>query len=196
MGPVGGIDVDENEPGERGAELRQHPFADIGRPDADPIALFEAELAQAHGQVFGPAQEVGVAPAHVLVAGDLREALRPFGRDAAQKLTDRLADQRRRRHAVDVGLGEQRHLKFRSLCSPHRDELMRQSRTMARNDAAVLGRLLYHNSRKYAAGFWLKVRQAPIMPSPTVTARPPAAAASAAGQSKTKSNCMMRSTTQ
>ena len=76
MASVGGIDVDENDPGERGAELRQNPFADIGRPDADPVALLEAQLAQADGQVFGPAQEVGVAPAHVLVTGDERRALR------------------------------------------------------------------------------------------------------------------------
>ena len=78
MAPVGGIDVDQDEPGERGAELRQHPFADIGRPDADPVALFEAELAQAHGEVLRAAEEVRVSPAHVLVAGDLRGAVRPF----------------------------------------------------------------------------------------------------------------------
>ena len=36
---VGGIDIDEDEPGERRAELRQHPLADVGRPDADAIAL-------------------------------------------------------------------------------------------------------------------------------------------------------------
>ena len=66
-------------------------------------------LRKPDGQVLGPAQEVGVSPAHVLVAGDLREALRPLRRDAAQKLADRLADQRRRRRAVNVGLREQRH---------------------------------------------------------------------------------------
>ena len=32
----------------------------------------------------------------------------------------------------------------------------------------------YHNSRRKAAGFWLRTRQAPIMPSPTVSARPAA----------------------
>ena len=109
MGPVGGIDVDENEPGERGAELRQNPFADVGRPDADAVALFEPELAQAHSQVLGAAEEFGVCPAHVLMTRHQRRPVRPLGRDAAQKTSDRLAAEGRWAGAVDVGLREWRH---------------------------------------------------------------------------------------
>ena len=47
MAPVGWIDVDKNEPGERRAELRRDPFAHIGRPDPNPIALFKTQFAQA-----------------------------------------------------------------------------------------------------------------------------------------------------
>ena len=107
--PVGGIDIDENEPGERRAELRQNPFADIGRPDADAIAFLQSKGAEPNREVLGAAQEIGVGPPHALVTGDERRPLRALGGHAAQELADRLADERRRRGAVDVGLREWRH---------------------------------------------------------------------------------------
>ena len=78
MGAIGGIDIDEDESRQRGAELRQHPFAVVGRPDADPVARLEAERPQADREVFGTAQEIGVGPAHVLMARHQREPLRAF----------------------------------------------------------------------------------------------------------------------
>jgi hypothetical protein len=42
----------------------------------------------------------------MLVTGDKRGMLRPVSRDAPQELANRFADQRRRRHAMDIGLRE------------------------------------------------------------------------------------------
>ena len=40
--PVGRVDVDQDQPGLRGGELRQHPFGVVRRPDADPVAGLRA----------------------------------------------------------------------------------------------------------------------------------------------------------
>ena len=104
--PVGRVDVGEDEAGKGSAELREHPFAAIGRPDPDPLALLQSERPQADGQVLGAAQKLGVGPADVLVAGDLGGPARPFGRDPPQERADRLAEEWRLADAMDIGLGQ------------------------------------------------------------------------------------------
>ena len=106
---VGGIDIDEDEPGERSSKLRQNPLAHVGRPDADPIAFPQSKRLQSDRQVLRAAQEIGICPAHALVAGHERRPIRPFGGDAAQEAADRLAAQGSRRRAVHIGLRKERH---------------------------------------------------------------------------------------
>ncbi len=106
---IGRIDVDEDQPGERRAELRQHPFAVVGGPDADPVALLQAEAPEPDREVFGPCEEFAVSPAHVLMPRDQCEALRVFLRHPSQERPDRLAEKRRRTRAMHVGLRECGH---------------------------------------------------------------------------------------
>ena len=104
--PVGRVDVGEDQPGKRRAELGEHPFAAIGRPDSDPVALLQAERLKADGEILRATQKLGVSPADVLVAGDLGGPLWALGRDPSKQRANGLADERRHAHAMDIGLGE------------------------------------------------------------------------------------------
>ncbi len=107
--PVGRVDVDQDEPGERRAELGEHPFAAIGRPDSDAVALFQAERLKPDREVLRAPEKLGVGPAHILVAGHEGEPVRTLGDDAAQQRPDSLAEEGRRTDAVDIGLREFGH---------------------------------------------------------------------------------------
>ena len=106
---VGGIDVDQDEAGERRAELRQHPFARVGRPDADAVAFLETERHEADGEILRPAQEIGIGPAHPLMTRHERRPARAFVGHAAKQRADRLAQERRRTRAVHIGLRQKGH---------------------------------------------------------------------------------------
>ena len=106
---VGGIDVDQDEASERRAELRQHPFARVGRPDADAVALLKAERHEADRQILRPAQEIGIGPAHPLMTRHERRPARAFTGHAAKQRADRLAEERRRTRAMHIGLRQRGH---------------------------------------------------------------------------------------
>ena len=65
--PIGGIDVDEDGADTRRGELGQHPFEAVGRPDADAVALVDAEVQEARGKGIDFACQVGVAQDPVLL---------------------------------------------------------------------------------------------------------------------------------
>ena len=50
VGAVGRVDVDQDQAGLGGGELRHHPLGVVGRPDADPVAGLEAQRQQAGGE--------------------------------------------------------------------------------------------------------------------------------------------------
>ncbi|SPV19911.1 Uncharacterised protein [Burkholderia cepacia] len=66
--PVGRIDVDEHRADPRGRELREQPFAAVRRPDADAIALHDAERGQPGRQHVDLVRELAPGPAHLLLA--------------------------------------------------------------------------------------------------------------------------------
>lgn len=59
---VGGVDVDEDRSDLRRGILHERPFADVLRPDADPVALLHSTFEKADGQCVGVTIEVGVRP--------------------------------------------------------------------------------------------------------------------------------------
>jgi len=91
---IGGIDVDEDEPGLGGGELGHHPFGVVGRPDADAIARREAERQEPRGKRVDPALQFAIAPADVLMAHDECVPLAPARRDGVEMDADGLADER------------------------------------------------------------------------------------------------------
>src|SRR5207244_3485224 len=95
---VGRVDVDEDEPGLRGGELRDDPLGVVGRPDADPLAGFETERQQPGRERIDPSLKLAVSPSDPLVAYDQRVALG----DAVETDADRLADQGRRARAMNI----------------------------------------------------------------------------------------------
>src|SRR5208337_3470475 len=130
---------------------------------------------------------VRVGPAHVLMARDQRETLRAFLGHPSEQRSDRLTEKRRGTRPMHIGLRECGS-GFRSRYSPPAVAVAQFARGCGCSFS-------YHNSRRKAAGFWPRMRQAPIIPRPTVKRRPPPAAANADGQSKTKSENMIRVTT-
>ena len=101
--PIGGIDVDQHQSGLGGGELGQDPFRVVGRPDADPIAAFEAQRQQAGRKIVDPPPELAPAPAHLLVPHHQRFALAVGLDRAVEEGADRLADQLLVGNTVVVG---------------------------------------------------------------------------------------------
>ena len=106
---IGGIDVDEDEPGLCGRELREHPFAVVGRPDADAVAGMQAERQQPGGELVDGRPQLAVAHSHLLVAHDERRPRRPFCAGGIEELSDRLAEERLVARPVDVTELQLRH---------------------------------------------------------------------------------------
>ena len=100
---VGGVDVDQHDPGLRGRVLDEHPLGAVGAPDPQPVAGRQAVGEQRAGQAVDRLPQLGVRVADVLVAGDERLAVAPALDRAIEVLADGLPQQRRRGGAVDVG---------------------------------------------------------------------------------------------
>jgi hypothetical protein len=99
---IGRVNIDQDQPGLGGGELRDGPFGVVRRPDADPLAWFQAEREEAGGERIDPLFQLAVAPANLLMARDQRVARREAFGDAIEMDADRLADQRRVADAVDI----------------------------------------------------------------------------------------------
>ena len=106
---IGGVDVDQNEPGLGGRELGHDPFGVVGRPDADALARPETERDEARGQRIDAALQFAIGPVHVLVPHHHRIALGPALGRRVEETADGRADQRDARGAVDVALTQFRH---------------------------------------------------------------------------------------
>ena len=108
-GAIGRIDIDQDEAGLSRGELRQHPFAIVGRPDTDAIAGLEAERQKSGGKLVDGLLQFAICHAHLLVPHDKRRMRRPFRANGVEEPADRLADQWNLACAIDVALRERRH---------------------------------------------------------------------------------------
>ena len=102
VGAVGRVDVDQDQAGLGGGELRHHPLRVVGRPDADPVAGLEAQRQQAGGEGIDLGLQLGPGPAQALLADDQGIALRPARGGAVEMDADGLAEQRDVRGPVHV----------------------------------------------------------------------------------------------
>ena len=91
---VGGIDVDQDQPGLRASELRQYPFGAVRRPDADALARGEAESTQARREAIDALAQFAPGPADILVPCDQRIALAVLFNGPVEVRADRIAEQR------------------------------------------------------------------------------------------------------
>ncbi len=83
-------------------QLQQQPFQIVGGPDADALALGEAEAQQAPGQAVGFGSQLGVAQAPALGQGGHRRTLRVLVSDQRQLLGDAAPEQGRFAAAVAI----------------------------------------------------------------------------------------------
>ncbi len=113
---IGRIDVHQNEAGLGGGELGEHPFAVVGRPDANALAGIKPERQQPGGEPVHGLLQRTVAHAHLLVAHDQRGPVRPFGARRVEELADRVAEQRLFARPVDVALREPSHRASSAVC--------------------------------------------------------------------------------
>src|ERR1700720_1258125 len=109
---VGGIDIDEDEPGFGGGELRKHPFAVVRRPDADAIAGNKAEREEPGGKLVDGLPQLAIGEADLLVTNHQRRTRWPFCTRFIEKLSDGFADQRLTAGAIHVAELESVHLPF------------------------------------------------------------------------------------
>ena len=109
---VGGIDVDQDEPGLRCGELGHRPFAVVGRPDADAMARLEPEREQACGECVDLLRERAVAPAHVLMPDHQRLVIGEAHGRLIQLRADGEAEQRPFARAAYVAHALRRHGPF------------------------------------------------------------------------------------
>ncbi len=87
---IGRIDVDEDEARFGGGELGEHPFAVVGRPDADAVAGLEPERQQPGSEPVDLLVQFAVAQPHFLVPHHQRRPRRPARAGAVEKLPDGL----------------------------------------------------------------------------------------------------------
>ena len=109
---VGGIDIDEDEPGFGGGELRQHPFAVVRRPDADAIAGIKAEREEPGGKLIDGLPQLAIGEADLLVTNHQRRTRCPFCAGFVEELPDGFADQRLIAGAMHIAELESGHLPF------------------------------------------------------------------------------------
>ena len=93
-GAVGRVDVHQNNAHLRRGQLHQHPFGVVVRPDAHPVALFQARLQQGAGQLAHRPMQTGIGIAQPLVAADQGLALALAAGHVGKKVTDRGFNQR------------------------------------------------------------------------------------------------------
>ena len=93
-GPVRRIDVDQNRAELRGRELCDHPLDVVRRPDADAVAVPDAEPDQTAREFVACALQFAVGHAKALVERNDRIVCGVRGRDAVERGADRLTAQR------------------------------------------------------------------------------------------------------
>ena len=91
---VGRVDVDQDRADLRGRVLHEHPLGAVRRPDADPVALGDAQRQQAERERVDVGVQLAVGPAPVRRHVDQRLAVAAAGHRALQVGPDRLAEQR------------------------------------------------------------------------------------------------------
>ena len=109
--PIGGVDVDQDQPGLGGGELRHHPFGVVRRPDADPLARLQSQRDQPGGERIDLFAKLAVAPPNALLAHHKRRPVTPARNGPVEVAADRLPDQCHVAGAVHVaqrGLGHGR----------------------------------------------------------------------------------------
>jgi hypothetical protein len=94
VGPVGGIDVDQNGADLRRRELDDGPLRTIGRPDADPITVLDTECHQSAGNQIDICIQFAVAPPTTGCAFDQRFPVAVVRDDFLEVIADRLLQQR------------------------------------------------------------------------------------------------------
>ena len=99
---IGGIDIDQDEPGLGGGELGEHPFRVVGRPDADAVAGMKPERQQTRGEPVDLLPQFAIAEPHLLMADHQCRPRRPFVADRVEKPANRLANERLFAYAIDV----------------------------------------------------------------------------------------------
>ena len=80
-GPIGGVDVDEDQPDARGRELGDEPLGPVRRPDADPVSLVQTEAQESRREPVHPPRELLVSPA---LAGGPEHRRGALGRGGAR----------------------------------------------------------------------------------------------------------------
>ena len=106
---IGGVDVDQDQPGLRRGELRHRPFAVVGRPDTDAVARLQAERKQACGERVDLLRERAVAPAHVLMRHHQRLVVGEARGGPVELRADGEAEQRLRARTAHVAHALRRH---------------------------------------------------------------------------------------
>ena len=94
VGPVGRVDVDEDDADLRRGVLQQRPLGVVRAPQPDPVTRLEPEADQAPGAAAHPLAELGVGPAHTLMAGHEGLDVAVGGDGAGQVGADGLVEQR------------------------------------------------------------------------------------------------------
>ncbi|MPN49875.1 hypothetical protein SDC9_197499 [bioreactor metagenome] len=84
--------------------MREHPLDVVLRPDTDAVTGFQAESAQAAGQVVDSLLQLPVGHALVLVADDQRFALAETPAEGIEMIADGFADQGLFARPVDVAV--------------------------------------------------------------------------------------------
>ena len=101
--PVGGVDIDQDRAEAGGGELGQDPFEPVGRPDADTVALAEAEREQPGGERVHLPVELLIGQRPALLRQHDRPPRAMAGNRLAKRLRNGLVSERRRRLARDMG---------------------------------------------------------------------------------------------
>ena len=94
VGPVGGVDVDQDDAALGRGELDDDPLGDVGGPDGDPVALLVAQAQQALSGPVNLFLQLCPGVAQTLVFRNERFSLRELLRDLVEHVADRLADER------------------------------------------------------------------------------------------------------
>ena len=107
--PIRGVDVDQDQSGSGGRELRDDPLGVIRRPHTDAFTRLETETDQARGEALDVPVQLAIAPTHALVRDHQRVTVGDPLHRFVENGTHREAEQRpsvapvyiaRRRHSA------------------------------------------------------------------------------------------------
>ena len=106
---VGGVDVDQDQPGLGGGVLGDDPLGVVRRPDADAIAGLQPKGDKAGGEGIDVRRQFRPCPVDALLADDQAGTVAEAGDGAVEMDPDRVADHRLVRGAVHVAGREVGH---------------------------------------------------------------------------------------